>query len=81
MLSIAILAAVLVLYIGYAVTVRFMGEKSIIAMILAILNFAAHLGLFVICAYLKASLQEILFILVVSASIAITVTRHGKEEQ
>lgn len=80
-LSIAAMVAVLVLYAAYAVIVRFFGEKSIIAMIIAILNVIVHLGLFAVCAYLKASLQEILFVLVVSASIAITVTKHGKEEQ
>ena len=79
--SIAAMAAVLVLYAAYAVTAKFMGEDGLICKIIAALNIAVHVALFALCIYLKASLQEILFIVVVSAAVALTVTKHEREEQ
>lgn len=80
-LSIAAMAAAMVLYAAYAVVSAFMGQDGLVAQILAALNFAVHIALFAVCLYIKASMQEILFILVVSAAIALTVTKHGKEEE
>ena len=80
-LSISAMMAALVLYAVYAVAVRFLGEKNIVLSIIAIVNFAVHVALFALCVYLKASMQEMLFVLMVSTALALTVTKHGKEEK
>ena len=79
--SILIVVAIALMYVAYGVISKLCGEKNIILTILAIVNLAAHLGLFVMCVTMSATIQELLFWLTVSAAFAITVTKHGKEEQ
>lgn len=55
--------------------------RNIISSVLAILNLVTHGVIFVICLYLKASPEEMLFITMLSSAVAITATNIGREEE
>lgn len=78
--SIIALAVAAGLYLLIAISRLVLGEKNILASILGGFNILLHIAIFALCLYIKASAQEMLFILVVSTSLALAVTRPGKEE-
>ena len=45
------------------------------------LNILVHIALIALCLYLKASLEEILLIFVLSTAIALTVTKQRREDR
>ena len=78
-LSLAVIAAVFVLY---ALTALFgtVLKKPRLASFFGVLNVFAHLALIGVCLLISATLAEILFLLVASAAIALTVSKPAKED-
>ena len=79
--SIVALLVALVLYLLIAAVRVIFGDVKIVTGILGGLNILVHLAIFALCLYLKATTQEILFILTVSTALALTVTKTGKEKE
>ena len=77
-LSLAVMASALVLYLLIGICVRGFKKSGIFTALLAVLNILVHIAL---CLYLKASLEEILLIFVLSAAIALTVTKQRREDR
>ena len=80
-LSLAALFTALGLYLLTAVARIVFKNSGVITAILGILNLIDHLAIFALCLYLKASAQEMLFVLVISTALALTVTRLGEEKE
>lgn len=78
-ISIALLAAIALFYVAYGVLAKLKGEQITILTLVAIANFVLHLGFFATALSIKAPIEEILFVLTVSAAIAVTVTKRKKE--
>ena len=78
-ISIALLAAIALFYVAYGVLAKLKGEQITILTLVAIANFVLHLGFFATALFIKAPIEEILFVLTVSAAIAVTVTKRKKE--
>ena len=81
-LSLIALLTALGLYLLTAVARIVLGNRSgIVTAILGVLNFLTHIAIFAVCVYNKATAKEMLFILVISSALALTVTKVGKEEK
>ncbi len=79
-LSLIAFAVATGIYLILGIMRRYMPRMIIIPGILGILNIILHVGIFLLCMYLGATMQEILFVFVVSGAIALTVTRQRKGE-
>ena len=79
-LSIAVLAALVLVYILIALFTRFMPKAKALPMVLGIIGIVLHIAIFAICLLLKATMAEILLIMVASLTIALwaTVRKEGK---
>ena len=80
-LSLAVMASALVLYLLIGICVRGFKKSGIFTALLAVLNILVHIALIALCLYLKASLEEILLIFVLSTAIALTVTKQRREDR
>ena len=75
------LVAIAALYALVILTKKFNpGAKGFIGA-LSIINLIAHVWLLVLYLYIKASMQEILFVYVASSVAALTVTKQRKGEK
>ena len=80
MFSIIALGVSLELYLLTAVIRIIFGDEKegrIIITVLAVLNTLVHLAIFALCIWLKATAQEMFFVLVVSTALALTVSKIG----
>jgi hypothetical protein len=68
------------LYLLTGIVRRYMPRQIALPCILGIINTVLHVGIFLLCLYLGTTLQEILFIFVVSGTVALFVTRRRKGE-
>lgn len=68
------------LYLLIGIIRRYMPRQVVFPCILGILNTVLHVGIFLLCLYLGATMQEILFVFVVSGAIALIATRRRRGE-
>ena len=82
--SVAAFCAVIGLYLLTAVIRIIFGDEKegrIIITVLSVLNMIAHVALFALCVYLKCTPQEMLFTLVISTALALTVSKLGNGKE
>ena len=79
-ISLISLSVAVALYVAIALTKRLIPSIKFFSAMLGIVNLILHVWILVLCLYIGASMQEILFVFVASSAFALTVTKQGKAE-
>lgn len=79
-----LIAVTIVLHIANVIVRKAMSGSDVLAKkimaVVAILNMAVHVAIFVVCIVISASPQEMLFITMLSTAVAMAATNFGREE-
>ena len=81
--AVALCTLILLLYVGVLVIQKNVKRAPLqkkLSTCLTAVNIAAHLALFAVCLVLKTPAEELFFVLVASAAMALTVTSERKGE-
>lgn len=79
-----LIAVTIVLHIANVIVRKVMSGSDVLAKkimtVVAIVNMAIHVAIFVVCIVISASPQEMLFITMLSTAVAMAATNVGREE-
>jgi hypothetical protein len=79
-----LIAVTIVLHIANVIVRKAMSGSDVLAKkimkVVAIVNMAIHVAIFVVCIVISASPQEMLFITMLSTAVAMAATNVGREE-